>query len=88
MERDNVLVLELFHEGDFADSGTGGSFFAVKVDFFEGDKFAGLAVAAFEDLGWVLEGKSNDSWGREVKSGNYRCISAFSELKDVLAGHT
>jgi hypothetical protein len=43
-------VLELFHEGDFADGGAGGAFFAVEVDFFEGDELAGLAVAAFEDL--------------------------------------
>ena len=50
VERDNVFVLELFHEGDFADGGGGGAFFAVEVDFFEGDELAGLAVAAFEDL--------------------------------------
>ena len=43
-------MLELFHEGDFADGGAGGAFFAVEVDFFEGDQFAGLSVAAFEDL--------------------------------------
>lgn len=49
VEGDNVLVLELFHEGDFADGGGGGAFFAVEVDFFEGDEFAGLAVAALEN---------------------------------------
>ena len=50
VQGDDVFVLEFFHERDFADGGAGGAFFAVKVDFFEGDEFAGLAVAAFEDL--------------------------------------
>ena len=49
VEGDDVFVLEFFHEGDFADGGGGGAFFAVEVDFFEGDEFTGLAVAAFED---------------------------------------
>jgi len=50
VEGDNVFVFELFHEGDFADGGAGGAFFAVEVDFFEGDEFAGLPIATFEDL--------------------------------------
>ena len=51
LEGDNVFMFELFHEGDLANGGGGGAFFAVKVDFFQGDKFAGLAVAALEDGG-------------------------------------
>jgi hypothetical protein len=43
-------VFEFFHEGDFADGGGGCAFFAVEVDFFEGDELACLAVAAFENL--------------------------------------
>ena len=50
VQGDDVLVLELFHEGDFADGGARGAFFAVEVDFFERDEFAGLAVTAFEYL--------------------------------------
>lgn len=49
VQRDNVVVLELLHEGDFADGGGGGAFFTVEVDFFQRDEFAGLAIAAFED---------------------------------------
>lgn len=49
VEGDDIFVLELFHEGDFADGGRGGAFFAVEVDFFQGDEFAGLAVAALKD---------------------------------------
>lgn len=49
VEGDDVFMLELFHEGNFADGGGGGAFFAVEVDFFEGDEFAGLAVATLED---------------------------------------
>lgn len=42
-------MLELFHEGNLADRGGGGAFFTVEVDFLEGDEFAGLAIAAFEN---------------------------------------
>ena len=49
----DVFVLELFHERDFADGGARCAFFGIEMDFFEGDKFAGLAVAAFENLGVV-----------------------------------
>lgn len=48
VEGDDVFMLELFHERDFANGGGRCAFFAVEVDFFEGDEFAGLAVAAFE----------------------------------------
>ena len=54
MQRDYVLVFELFHEGDFTDGGAGGALLAVKVDLFQGDKFACLAVTPFEDLEKVL----------------------------------
>lgn len=50
VQGDDVFVFELFHQGDFADGGAGGAFFAVEVDFFEGDEFVGLSVATFEDL--------------------------------------
>ena len=50
VEGDDVVVLELLHQGYFADGGAGGAFFAVEVDFFEGDELAGLAIAAFENL--------------------------------------
>ena len=50
VQGDDVFVLELFHEGDFADGCAGGAFFAVEVDFFEGDQFSGLSIASLEDL--------------------------------------
>ena len=50
----DVFVLELFHKGDLADGGAGCAFFGVEVDFFECDKFTGLAVAAFKDLDIML----------------------------------
>lgn len=50
MEGDDVFMFELFHEGDFADGGAGCAFFAVEVDLFEGDEFACLPIATFEDL--------------------------------------
>ena len=53
VEGNDVFVFEFFHQGDLADGGRGGAFFGVEVDFFEGDELAGLAVAAFEDLGLV-----------------------------------
>ena len=51
MEGNDVFVLEFFHQGDLADGGRGGAFFGIEVDLFERDELAGLAVAAFEDLG-------------------------------------
>jgi hypothetical protein len=50
VEGDDVFVLEFLHQADFADGRTRRPFFAVKVNFFESDKFAGLPVATFEDL--------------------------------------
>lgn len=50
MEGDDVFMFELFHEGDFADGGARCALFAVEVDLFEGDEFARLPVATFEDL--------------------------------------
>jgi hypothetical protein len=46
----NVLVLELFHEGDLADGGRRGAFFRIEVDFLKGNELACLAVTTFEDL--------------------------------------
>jgi hypothetical protein len=51
VERDDIFVFEFLHEGDFADRGAGGALFAVEVDLFQSDEFAGLAVAALEDGG-------------------------------------
>ena len=45
-----VFMFELFHKRDFADGGAGGALFAVEVNFFQGDKFACLAVTPFKDL--------------------------------------
>lgn len=50
MEGDDVFMFELFHEGDFANGGAGCAFFAVEVDFFEGDEFPCLPIPTFEDL--------------------------------------
>lgn len=50
VQADNVLVLQLFHQRDFADGGTRCAFFGIKVDLFQSNKLAGLAVATFEDL--------------------------------------
>ena len=50
VQRNYILVFELFHEGDFTDGGAGGALLAVEVDLFQGDKFACLAVTPFEDL--------------------------------------
>ncbi len=58
VEGDDVFMFELFHKRDLADGGGGGAFFGVKVDFFEGNELARLAVTAFEDLGL------RDQWER------------------------
>jgi hypothetical protein len=50
-------MLKFFHQGDLSDGSGGSSFFGVKVDLFQGDELAGLAVAAFEDLISVLDGE-------------------------------
>ena len=50
VKTDDILVLQLLHEGDFADSGGWGAFFRVEVNFFQRHKLAGLAIAAFENL--------------------------------------
>ncbi len=50
VERDDILMFELFHERDFADGSRRCPFFRVEVNFFQGDEFACLTVATFEDL--------------------------------------
>lgn len=50
VEGDDVLVLQLLHQGNLADGGRRGALFRVEMDFFEGNEFAGLTVATFEHL--------------------------------------
>lgn len=47
---DNILMLQLLHQRDFADGGAWRAFFAVEVDFFERNEFTGLPIPAFENL--------------------------------------
>jgi len=63
VEQDNVLVLQLLHEGYLADGGGGRALFRVEVDFLEGDIFARLAVAALEDLRRVSQCGENGQDG-------------------------
>lgn len=56
VEKDNVLVLQLLHKGDFTDGGGGGALFRIEVDFLESHELAGLAVAALEDLETSVSG--------------------------------
>lgn len=50
VEAEDVLVVEFFHQGNFADSRRGCAFFCVEGDFFECDELLSFGVAAFEDL--------------------------------------
>jgi hypothetical protein len=59
VEGDDIFMLKFFHQGDFADSGRGGAFFGVEVYFFQGDELSGLAVAAFEDLEFLVRRAGN-----------------------------
>ena len=52
VERYDVFVLQFLHERDFSDRCRRRAFFRVKVDFFQGDQFARLAVSSFEDLAY------------------------------------
>ena len=80
VQRDDILVLELLHKRDFADCGGGRAFFGVEVDLFESDIFAGLPVAAFEDLFTSLV--AVQTW--LAKSGPYSSVSAFAQLLQLL----
>lgn len=61
VERNYVLVLELLHERNLADGGTGRALFGVEVDLLQGDELAGLSVSAFEHLKCTI--KSVDTSG-------------------------
>jgi hypothetical protein len=50
VQGDYILVLQLFHQRDFANGGAGGAFFEVEVDLLESNELAGLTVSSFEDL--------------------------------------
>lgn len=43
-------MLQLFHQGDFADGGARGSLFGIEMDLLECYQLAGLAVSSFKDL--------------------------------------
>ncbi|KAH3671021.1 hypothetical protein OGAPHI_000732 [Ogataea philodendri] len=51
VQRDDVLVSELLHNGDFSNGCRRRSFLAVEVDFLQRDKRAQSAVPAFENSG-------------------------------------
>ena len=59
VQANDVLVLELFHEGNLADRGRGSALFGVEVDFLEGDQLAGLSVATFENLSREINQRQN-----------------------------
>jgi hypothetical protein len=50
VERDNVLVLELFHQRDFTNGSARGTLFGIEMDLLESYQLAGLAVASFKNL--------------------------------------
>ena len=50
VEGDDVFVLQFLHKADFTDGSAGCAFFAVEVNLFEGNEFAGLSITTFEDL--------------------------------------
>jgi hypothetical protein len=50
VKADNVLVLQLLHQGDLSDCCRGCAFFRIEVDFLECYQLSGLSIAAFEDL--------------------------------------
>ena len=51
VERNNVLVLELFHQRDLADRRRRCALLGVEVDLLEGDELTRLTVPTLEDLG-------------------------------------
>jgi hypothetical protein len=50
VQGDYILVLQLFHQRDFADGGARSAFFEVEMDLLESHELAGLVVSSFEDL--------------------------------------
>jgi hypothetical protein len=81
VKEDDVLVLELLHEGYFTDSGGRGAFFGIEVDLLQGDELARLAVAALENLQAiraVLESRAGEE--------THRGIGSFAQLFQLLEG--
>jgi hypothetical protein len=50
VQREDVLMPQLFHQGDLADGGTRRAFVKGEADLLESYELAGLAVPSFEDL--------------------------------------
>lgn len=77
---DYVLVLELFHQRYLADGGRWSAFFTVEVDLLQGDEFARLSVAAFEDLDGRLDWRSKEMQACGHVENTYCCIGTFAQL--------
>jgi hypothetical protein len=54
VQRDDVLMLQLLHQTDFPDRRTRRAFFTVEVDLFQRNECSCLAIAAFEDLSYMI----------------------------------
>jgi hypothetical protein len=50
VQAEDVLVLQLLHQGDLADGGTRRAFVKGEADLFESYELTGLPVPTFEDL--------------------------------------
>jgi hypothetical protein len=50
VEADDVLVLQLLHQGNLADCCRGCAFFRIEVDFLQCYQLSSLSIAPFEDL--------------------------------------
>jgi hypothetical protein len=86
VKRDDVFVFKFFHKRDLTNGGARGAFFAVEVDLLQSDVFAGLAVAAFEDLEKRLEVVGMDTDEEGVLFVAYSGICSFTELLELLEG--
>ncbi len=74
VETDNVLVLQLLHQGDLADCCRGCAFFRIEVDFLECYQLSGLSITAFEDLVESAQTNKIESKITRTKGPLYNCM--------------
>jgi hypothetical protein len=74
VEADNVLVLQLLHQGDLTDCCRGCAFFRIEVDFLECYQLSGLSIAAFEDLVQSAQTIKIDNKITRTKGALYNCM--------------
>lgn len=92
VQSQNVLVIELLHQGDLTDRSGRRPFLGIQVNLFQGHQLISLVIPTFIDLilSWTDVPAERPKLFPVIKlmGDTNRCIRAFTQLGPKLAGST